>query len=137
MRNLSIITVLAIIMAVVFAAGAQAQGINVCPTPAPGVAVPAAPAPNPAICLSTDQLLPLTVREAWQLSGQDYGRFSNMVQSMVNLSLQKRGMIMPDTTAAGQELGTMIRQRAEADPNQLLYSVVDSSVRDYAAAHPQ
>jgi hypothetical protein len=95
---------------------------------------------GPAVVAPTfenSQLVTLTVAEAWDLSGHDYNVFNSMVGQLANLSAQKRGIYIPNTDGAGQELGKMIRSRAEADRNQLLYVVVDSSVKDYAVRHPQ
>ena len=80
-------------------------------------------------------LVTLTVREAWDLSGHDYIRFGQMVSQLTNLSAQKRGFAIPDTDLAGSEIGKMIRDRAEKDSNLLLYVAVDGSVLDYALKH--
>jgi hypothetical protein len=104
------------------------------PTTAP-VITPAPTTTPQQKCYTFDQLVTLTVAEAWDLSGRNVTVFRDIVRMMANVSAQKRGIAIPNTTTAGMEIGRTIRQRAQADPNQLLYSVVDSSVRDYGAAH--
>ena len=83
------------------------------------------------------QLLTMSAREAWELSCKNYTEFGKMTQALVDLSAQKRGVIVPDTKEAGQEIGRSIKQCAQADPNQLLYVIVDNAVKNYAAAHPK
>lgn len=85
---------------------------------------------------TVSQLVTLSVREAWDLSGRSYPEITRMAAALVELSTLKRGIALPDTSEAGSELGAMIRRRAEADPDQLFYVVVDSAVLEYAAKHP-
>jgi hypothetical protein len=84
---------------------------------------------------NNNELATMTVKEAWQKSGKNYDSFVRMVQQLVALSVEKRGYQLRPSKEAGRELGQMIRKQAENDPEQLLYAVVDSSVREYAKKH--
>jgi hypothetical protein len=68
---------------------------------------------------NNNELATMTVKEAWQKSGKNYDSFVRMVQQLVALSVEKRGYQL----------------RPSKDPEQLLYAVVDSSVREYAKKH--
>lgn len=76
-----------------------------------------------------DQLLPLTVSEAWQLSGKDEAKFFDIVQELAAFSAEKRGLKLPDDAAAGKRAGEYIKTQAKADHGQLLYAIVDRAVR--------
>ena len=76
-----------------------------------------------------DQLLPLTVAEAWQKSGRNEDRFFDMVQDLAAFSAHNRHLVLPESAAAGQQAGQYIKEQAKADHQQLLYAVVDSAVR--------
>jgi len=76
-----------------------------------------------------EQLLPLTVSEAWQLSGKNEDKFFDMVQDLAALSAQKRNLDLPASVEAGQQAGEYIKQQAKLDHDQLLYAVVDQAVR--------
>lgn len=75
-----------------------------------------------------DQLIPLTVSEAWQLSGKNEAKFFDIVQQEAAFSAEKRGLTLPDTAAAGKRAGEYIKREAKADHNQLLYAIVDRAV---------
>lgn len=76
-----------------------------------------------------DQLLPLTVSEAWQLSGRNEAKFFDIVQELATFSAQKRGLTLPESAAAGRRAGEYIKAQAKADHGQLLYAIVDRAVR--------
>lgn len=76
-----------------------------------------------------DQLLPLTVSEAWQLSGNNEAKFFDIVQEMASFSAQKRGLTLPNSAEAGRRAGEYIKAQAKADHGQLLYAIVDRAVR--------
>lgn len=143
MKTWTITATLVALFIIAIATSAYANGVVVTPPAVSGAG--AGPAVSPGgepvapvqVTWTTDQLVTMTVAEAWEYSGKDYKVFTAMVRDAASLSAQKRGVTVPDSIEAGSELGKMIRQRAENDPNQLLYVVVDSSIRDYAAAHPQ
>src|SRR5579872_7458976 len=76
-----------------------------------------------------EQLLPLTVSEAWQMSGRNEDKFFDTVQDLPAFSAQKRNLVLPASEAAGRQAGAYIKSQAKLDHNQLLYAVVDRAVR--------
>ena len=80
-----------------------------------------------------DQLLPMTVHEAWVASGRNEDKFFAMVKQLTELSAQKRGVTLPDSAQAGQRAGAEFKTLARKDPDQLLYVVVDTMVQHFAA----
>jgi hypothetical protein len=76
-----------------------------------------------------DQLLPLTVHQAWLLSGKNEDAFFDMVSQLAELSAKNRELDLPKTAAAGQKVGEMIKVMAKKDTDQLLFAVVDAAVR--------
>ena len=78
------------------------------------------------------EMLTKTVHEAWVDSGRNEDKFFETVQGMAAMSAQKRGVTLPNTEAAGQKMGNLIKTSARRDPDQLLYAVVDNAVRQTA-----
>ena len=76
-----------------------------------------------------DQIVTATVHEAWLLSGKNEEAFFDIVEQLAQFSAQKRGLSLPDSADAGRKMGMMIKTRAKADHDQLLYAVVDEAVR--------
>ncbi len=76
-----------------------------------------------------DQLVTMTVHEAWVASGRNEDKFLSMVQQLAELSAQKRGIALPETRDAGAKAGEWIKKEARRDPDQLLFVVVDRAVR--------
>jgi len=83
-----------------------------------------------------EQLLPLTVSEAWHMSGRSEDTFFDMVQDLAAFSAQKRNLVLPASEAAGREAGEYIKQQAKLDHDQLLYAVVDQAVRKVGTPAP-
>ena len=76
-----------------------------------------------------DQLVTLSVREAWRLGGKTEEGFFAIVKELAELSAQKRGITLPDDKDAGAKAGEWIKKEAKSDPDQLLYVVVDKAVQ--------
>jgi hypothetical protein len=76
-----------------------------------------------------DQIITATVHDAWLLSGKNEEAFFDIVEQLAQFSAQKRDLVLPDTAAAGRRMGMMIKTRAKADHDQLLYAIVDQAVR--------
>jgi hypothetical protein len=76
-----------------------------------------------------DQIVPASVHDAWLLSGKNEEAFFDIVEQLAQLSAQKRGLMLPDDAAAGRRMGEMIKEKARADHDQLLYVIVDEAVR--------
>jgi len=76
-----------------------------------------------------DQIITASVHDAWLLSGKNEEAFFDIVEQLAQFSAQKRGLVLPDTAAAGRRMGMMIKTGAKADHEQLLYAIVDQAVR--------
>lgn len=95
-------------------------------------AAPATGTTTDAATMPLDQLLPMTVHEAWVASGRNEDKFFAMVAELANLSAHKRGVTLPDNKVAGERAGAKFKALARKDPGQLLYVVVDTMVRHVA-----
>lgn len=76
-----------------------------------------------------EQIVVATVHDAWLLSGKNEEAFFDIVEQLAQFSAQKRGLTLPNSAAAGRRMGEMIKVKARADRDQLLYAVVDQAVR--------
>jgi hypothetical protein len=76
-----------------------------------------------------DQIVTASVHDAWLLSGKKEEAFFDIVEQLAQLSAEKRGVALPDSAAAGKRMGEIIKQKAQADHDQLLYVIVDQAVR--------
>lgn len=79
-----------------------------------------------------DQLVTATVHDAWVMSGKNEDAFFEIVEQLAQYSAQKRNLTLPDSEAAGRRMGEIIKTRAKADHEALLYSIVDQAVRTVA-----
>jgi hypothetical protein len=80
-----------------------------------------------------DQIVTASVHDAWLLSGKNEEAFFDIVEQLAQISAEKRGISLPDSAAAGKRMGEIIKQKAQADHDQLLYVVVDQAVRAVGA----
>jgi hypothetical protein len=78
---------------------------------------------------TTDQIITATVHQAWVLSGQNEANFFAIVRELAEISAHNRNLALPDDPAAGRRAGEYIKEQARADHDQLLYDIVDKSVR--------
>lgn len=76
-----------------------------------------------------EQLLPLTVHQAWLMSDKNESNFFQMVTQLAELSAKNREVTLPESAATGRRVGEMIKASARTDTDQLLYAVVDAAVR--------
>lgn len=76
-----------------------------------------------------DQIITASVHDAWLLSGKNEEGFFNIVEQLAQISAEKRGLSLPDNAAAGKRMGEIIKEKARADHDQLLYVIVDQAVR--------
>jgi hypothetical protein len=124
--------------AAILAAGtltATAQQPVHTPPEAPSITPPRNEAPE-IHSWTIEQLMPLTVSEAWHLSGKNEDKFFDMVQDLAAYSAQHRGLILPESEEAGKKSGEYIKARAKADPGELLYAIVDHAVRKIGTKAP-
>jgi len=78
---------------------------------------------------TTEQILTCTVSDCWQLAGRNETTFFDIIQQLAEISAQTRGLTLPDNAAAGQRAGEYIKAKAHSDHGQLLYAIVDASIR--------
>jgi hypothetical protein len=78
---------------------------------------------------TTDQIITATVHQAWLLSGKDEANFFEIIKELSEISAKNRNLVLPDSPEAGQKAGAYIKKQAHADHDQLLYAIVDKSVR--------
>lgn len=76
-----------------------------------------------------DQIVTASVHDAWMLSRKNEEAFFDIVQQLAQLSAEKRRLALPDDAAAGKRMGEIIKEKAEADHDELLYVIVDQAVR--------
>lgn len=75
------------------------------------------------------QILTCTVSQCWHLANKSEDTFFDIVQQLAAISAQNRNLTLPQTEAAGQQVGEEIKTKAKADHDQLLFAVVDDAVR--------
>jgi hypothetical protein len=78
---------------------------------------------------TTQQILTCTVSQCWHLANKSEDTFFDIVQQLAAISAQNRDLTLPQTEAAGQQVGQEIKAKAKTDHDQLLYAVVDDAVR--------
>ena len=72
----------------------------------------------------------MTCAEAWEHSGEDIDATIEMIRVMAAFSLDKRGLEVTEASAeAAEEFGELIHGGCTLDPEQLLFAVVDRSIR--------
>ncbi len=92
-----------------------------------------APPDNGQHTWTEEQIVTSSARECWMLSGRNEQNFFEIVKALAELSATKRGVQLPETKEAGMAAGNWIKTHAKADPNQLLYVIVDQAVQRSAA----
>ena len=78
---------------------------------------------------TTEQILTCTVSDCWQLAGKNEATFFEIIQQLAEISAQTRGLTLPDNAEAGKRTGEYIKAKARTDHGQLLYAIVDASIR--------
>jgi hypothetical protein len=107
------------------------------PVPAQSQAAPAAAAPKKT--WTPNQVLPFTCAQAWVEGGRTYSGLYSVVETLARVSLANRDLTFPDTKEAGLDAGNGIAADCKADPDALLFAIVDKHVRrvSTAASTPQ
>jgi hypothetical protein len=77
-------------------------------------------------------VLPLTCAQAWVKSNKNYSGMLSIVVTLARVSLANRNLTFPNTREAGLEAGKSIANDCKADPNALLFGIVDKHVRQVA-----
>jgi hypothetical protein len=83
-----------------------------------------------------EQILTCTVSDCWQLAGKNEATFFDIVQQLAEISAETRGLALPESAEAGKHAGEYIKAKAKADHGQLLYAIVDASVRRVGTKAP-
>lgn len=85
---------------------------------------------------TTDQILTCTVSQCWHLANKNEDQFFDIVQELAATSAKNRNLTLPETEAAGKQVGEDIKTKAKADHDQLLFAVVDDAVRKVGKPAP-
>ena len=76
----------------------------------------------------------MTCLQAWTASGRRYPEMLAIVTTLAKVSLTNSNLTFPNSREAGQDAGRGIADDCKADPNALLFAVVDKHVRRVAQA---
>ena len=128
MRLANKITLCLTLAAATLSLTAQQQPQPQSKSPATATITPSADANEPHNW-TTEQILTCTVSDCWQLAGRNEAIFFDIIQQLAEISAQTRGLTLPDNAAAGQRTGEYIKAKARTDHGQLLYAIVDASIR--------
>ena len=90
---------------------------------------------NAGASLTIDESLPLTCEQAWIAAGKSYAPMLAIVKTLARVSLANRNLTFPNTREAGVEVGKGIAADCKADPNALLFAIVDKHVRRVLESH--
>jgi len=77
-------------------------------------------------------LLPLTCAQAWQKADKQKPQMLSIVITLARVSLANRDLTFPNTRDAGTDAGQAIAEDCKADPDSLLFAIVDKHVRRVA-----
>jgi hypothetical protein len=79
-------------------------------------------------------VLPMTCAQAWVESGKGYPGMLAIIKAEARIALDNRDLMFPNTREAGLAAGRGIAEDCKADPNSLLFAIVDKHVRRVAEA---
>jgi hypothetical protein len=82
--------------------------------------------------VSAVQALPLTCAQAWVAAHRSYPEVIAIVTTLAKVSLANRDLAIPNDREAGLEAGRGIAADCKADPDSLLFAIVDKHVRRVA-----
>ncbi|BCS35006.1 hypothetical protein TBR22_A42320 [Luteitalea sp. TBR-22] len=81
-------------------------------------------------------VLPLSCVQAWVVAGRSEKVFVELLLVLGSVSLENRRLTLPDLHEVGDEAGRGIAADCAADPDALLFSVVDRQVRRLGKPSP-
>lgn len=87
--------------------------------------------------LTAVQVLPLTCAQAWIASHKSYPQMLTIVTTLAKVSLANRDLTFPNSREAGLDAGRGIADDCKADPDALLFAIVDKHVRRVAGTTPR
>jgi len=122
------------LLAPVILVGVASPRPLLCAAPQQATVAPAGLAPTaaPVHEWTTEQAVTSSVREAWKLGGRTSEGFFEIVRVLTEISIEKRGLAIPDNEQSGIVAGNWIKKQAKKDPDQLLYVIVDQAVQHSA-----
>ena len=85
---------------------------------------------HPAV--SATDALPMTCQQAWDTAGRSYAPMIEIVRTLAKMSLANRNLTFPNSREAGIDAGRGIADDCKADPNALLFAIVDRHFRRVA-----
>ena len=97
-------------------------------------AQPPAPKAQAQTAWKAEDALPLTCAQAWVESGKTYAGLLGVIKPLAIVSLANRDLEFPNTKEAGMDAGKGIIADCKADPDALLFAIVDKHVRRVAEA---
>jgi hypothetical protein len=121
--SLAVVATLALSSTCAYSQKAPAQKA---PPSASDMSVPDTDAPHN---WTNDQIITATVHQAWILSGKNEANFFEIIKELAEISARNRNLTLPDNPVAGRRAGAYIKAQAKLDHDQLLYAIVDKSVR--------
>jgi hypothetical protein len=90
---------------------------------------PVAVASRGASTVEAEKALPMTCVQAWVESGKTYPGMIAVVKTLARVSLANRDLTFPNSREAGLDAGRGIAEDCKADPDALLFAIVDKHVR--------
>ena len=78
--------------------------------------------------------LPLTCAQAWAAAHRDYSRMLSVIVTLARVSLANRDLTFPKSRESGVDAGKGIAEDCKADPDALLFAIVDKHVRRVAGS---
>ena len=90
---------------------------------------PVAGASRGGSTVEAEKALPLTRVQAWVESGKSYPGMIAVVKTLARVSLANRDLTFPNSRDAGLDAGRGIAEDCKADPDALLFAIVDKHVR--------
>jgi hypothetical protein len=84
--------------------------------------------------MDAEHTLPMTCVQAWSAAGKRYPQMLAIVTTLPKVSLANRNLTFPNTREAGLDAGRGIADDCKADPDALLFAIVDKHVRRVARA---
>jgi hypothetical protein len=81
---------------------------------------------------TAEAVLPMTCVQAWLAANKNYSQMLAIVVIEARISLTNRGLTFPNSREAGLDAGKGIAEDCKADPNGLLFAIVDGHFRRVA-----
>ena len=96
------------------------------------LSMPGSAQQQPKTKWNAKDLLPLTCAQVWVKANKSYPQVITIVTTLARVSLANRDLTFPNTREAGTDAGKAIADDCKADPDGLLFAIVDKHVRRLA-----